>query len=437
MEKEYYQRYEPFFGEWRLGRFIGAGSYGKVFEIERRDALGTVSTSAMKALTIPSSQDELDAILASGMDEEGVSDYFQKYVDDIKKEIALMQRLKGHSTIVSYEDHRAYPHPDGRGWDILIRMELLRPINDDLRRQKIFTRAEVLRLGIDLCSALEVCQKNNIIHRDIKPGNIFLSREGSFKLGDFGVARIASASMAASTRAGTVNYMAPEVFQGRRYTSSVDIYSLGLVLYQLLNMNRMPFYPPPPQNITPDQQEHARARRFSGEPLPPPAQADPALAAVVLKACAWDPAARYASPAQMRQALEALTAAPAPAREGPRPAETLAPQPVPAPGPAPKKAHGFHAPAKTLAPLPPRPAEEPPAEGPAPAPERDPGEPVLLLRWQEKPRTPEGASPAAGPKAAPPLTAPKKLQPARKLAPAADKAQDGPPTQPEAEGWPR
>ena len=292
MEKEYYQRYEPFFGEWRLGRFIGAGSYGKVFEIERRDALGTVSTSAMKALTIPSSQDELDAILASGMDEEGVSDYFQKYVDDIKKEIALMQRLKGHSTIVSYEDHRAYPHPDGRGWDILIRMELLRPINDDLRRQKIFTRAEVLRLGIDLCSALEVCQKNNIIHRDIKPGNIFLSREGSFKLGDFGVARIASASMAASTRAGTVNYMAPEVFQGRRYTSSVDIYSLGLVLYQLLNMNRMPFYPPPPQNITPDQQERARARRFSGEPLPPPAQADPALAAVVLKACRGAPGGR-------------------------------------------------------------------------------------------------------------------------------------------------
>ena len=260
MEKEYYRRYEPFFGEWRLGRFIGAGSYGKVFEIERRDALGTVSTSAMKALTIPSSQDELDAILASGMDEEGVSDYFQKYVDDIKKEIALMQRLKGHSTIVSYEDHRAYPHPDGRGWDILIRMELLRPINDDLRRQKIFTRAEVLRLGIDLCSALEVCQKNNIIHRDIKPGNIFLSREGSFKLGDFGVARIASASTGASTRAGTVNYMAPEVFRGEKYTANVDIYSLGLVMYQLLNANRMPFYPPYPQPITFSAAEQARAQ---------------------------------------------------------------------------------------------------------------------------------------------------------------------------------
>ena len=313
MEKEYYRRYEPFFGEWRLGRFIGAGSYGKVFEIERRDALGTVSTSAMKALTIPSSQDELDAILASGMDEEGVSDYFQKYVDDIKKEIALMQRLKGHSTIVSYEDHRAYPHADGRGWDILIRMELLRPINDDLRRQKIFTRAEVLRLGIDLCSALEVCQKNNIIHRDIKPGNIFLSREGSFKLGDFGVARIASASMAASTRAGTVNYMAPEVFRGEKYTANVDIYSLGLVMYQLLNANRMPFYPPYPQPITFSAAEQARARRLAGEALPLPSGAQDALGQLVCKACAPDPAQRFASPLALRKALEALPQAqPAP-----------------------------------------------------------------------------------------------------------------------------
>ena len=416
MDNEYYKRYEPFFGSWHIKRFIGAGSYGKVFEIERRD-FDMVFTGALKAITIPADKSEYEQVLEAGMDREGASTYFRDYVQELNREIALMSRLKGHSNIVSYEDHQIIPHEDGIGWDILIRMELLRPINDDLRRQKIFTRAEVLRLGIDLCSALEVCQKNNIIHRDIKPGNIFLSREGSFKLGDFGVARIASASMAASTRAGTVNYMAPEVFQGRRYTSSVDIYSLGLVLYQLLNMNRMPFYPPPPQNITPDQQERARARRFSGEPLPPPAQADPALAAVVLKACAWDPAARYASPAQMRQALEALTAAPAPARE----------EPVPQPVPAPKKAHGFHAPAKTLAPLPPRPAEAPPAEGPAPAPERDHGETVLLLRWQEKPRTPEGASPAAGPKAAPPLTAPKKLQPARKLTPpAADKAQDAP-----------
>ena len=68
-----------------------------------------------------------------------------------------MSRLKGHSNIVSYEDHQIIPHEDGIGWDILIRMELLKPINDALRQNKSFTRAEVIRLGTDLCRALEVC----------------------------------------------------------------------------------------------------------------------------------------------------------------------------------------------------------------------------------------------------------------------------------------
>ena len=246
MDNEYYKRYEPFFGSWHIKRFIGAGSYGKVFEIERRD-FDMVFTGALKAITIPADKSEYEQVLEAGMDREGASTYFRDYVQELNREIALMSRLKGHSNIVSYEDHQIIPHEDGIGWDILIRMELLRPINDALRQNKSFTRAEVIRLGTDLCRALEVCGQYNIIHRDIKPANIFISDTGDYKLGDFGVARIASASTGASTRAGTVNYMAPEVFRGEKYTANVDIYSLGLVMYQLLNANRMPFYPPYPQ----------------------------------------------------------------------------------------------------------------------------------------------------------------------------------------------
>ena len=233
MENEYYKRYEPFFGEWRIKRFIGAGSYGRVFEIERRDEFDTVYTGALKAVTIPSSQGELDEILADGMDMNGASTYFRDYVKELNREIALMSKLKGHSNIVSYEDHKMFPHEDGVGWDILIRMELLTPITSYLKQNHTFTRREVIQLGMDLCKALEICQRYNIIHRDIKPANIFISETEDFKLGDFGVARIASASTGASTRAGTVNYMAPEVFRGEKYTSNVDIYSLGLVMYQL------------------------------------------------------------------------------------------------------------------------------------------------------------------------------------------------------------
>ena len=306
MENEYYKRYEPFFGEWRIKRFIGAGSYGRVFEIERRDEFDTVYTGALKAVTIPSSQGELDEILADGMDMNGASTYFRDYVKELNREIALMSKLKGHSNIVSYEDHKMFPHEDGVGWDILIRMELLTPITSYLKQNHTFTRREVIQLGMDLCKALEICQRYNIIHRDIKPANIFLSDTEDFKLGDFGVARIASASTGASTRAGTVNYMAPEVFRGEKYTSNVDIYSLGLVMYQLLNNNRMPLYPPYPQPITPSSRERAQAQRLSGAALPPPANAEGRLAEIVLKACAPDPAQRYDSPTVMRQALEAI-----------------------------------------------------------------------------------------------------------------------------------
>ena len=312
MDNEYYKRYEPFFGSWHIKRFIGAGSYGKVFEIERRD-FDMVFTGALKAITIPADKSEYEQVLEAGMDREGASTYFRDYVQELNREIALMSRLKGHSNIVSYEDHQIIPHEDGIGWDILIRMELLKPINDALRQNKSFTRAEVIRLGTDLCRALEVCGQYNIIHRGIKPANIFISDTGDYKLGDFGVARIASASTGASTRAGTVNYMAPEVFRGEKYTANVDIYSLGLVMYQLLNANRMPFYPPYPQPITFSAAEQARARRLAGEALPLPSGAQDALGQLVCKACAPDPAQRFASPLALRKALEALPQAqPAP-----------------------------------------------------------------------------------------------------------------------------
>ena len=309
MENEYYEsykKYEPFFGGWYIRRLIGEGSYGKVFEIERRDPFGTVYTSALKVITVPPNSSGLEAALSDGMDRNSASLYFRDCVKELNREIALMSKLKGHSNIVSYEDHDVFQHEDGVGWDILIRMELLTPITRYLKDNRIFSHREVVQLGIDLCRALELCQRYNIIHRDIKPANIFLSDAQDFKLGDFGVARVAGAATAAYTRVGTLNYMAPEIFAGREYSGSVDIYSLGLVMYQLLNANRMPFYPPYPEPITYAAQERAHARRLGGEALPAPANTPDALARIVLKACAPDPADRYKDPALMRHELEAV-----------------------------------------------------------------------------------------------------------------------------------
>ncbi|MFQ8837631.1 MAG: hypothetical protein ACLR8L_07075 [Oscillospiraceae bacterium] len=90
--------------------------------------------------------------------------------------------------------------------------------------------------------------------------------------------------------------MAPEVYAGEEYGFSVDTYSLGLVLYRMLNKNRGPFLPQPPEAITFSSREQALARRMSGEPLPRPFYGEGRLGEIVLKACAFDPKDRYSSP---------------------------------------------------------------------------------------------------------------------------------------------
>ena len=304
MDISYYKKYEPIFGEWSIVREIGEGSFGKVFEIERRD-FGYTYKAALKAITIPQSQSEVKSVLADGMDEQSATSYFRGFVEEMVAEFVLMSKLKGHSNIVSYEDHRVVEHTEGIGWDILIRMELLTPLLDHVSKNPL-SRGDVIKLGIDICKALEVCRKNNIIHRDIKPENIFYSDIGDFKLGDFGIAKTVEKTTGGLSKKGTYTYMAPEVYKGEAYGASVDIYSLGIVLYRFMNNNRAPFLPPYPTPIKYADRESAMNRRMDGETIPAPANADEALSRVILKACAYKPEERYRSAADMRRDLEAL-----------------------------------------------------------------------------------------------------------------------------------
>ena len=304
MDINYYKQYEPIFGAWRITRLIGEGSFGKVFEMERED-FGVTYKAALKAITVPANESEVREVMAEGMDEASVRDYFGTFVQDLVKEFALMSKLKGNSNVVSYENHQVIEHKGGIGWDILIQMELLTPLNEYTRKRTI-TRQDVIRLGIDLCKALELCQKYNIIHRDVKPENIFISDAGDFKLGDFGIARTVEKTTSGLSKKGTYTYMAPEVYKGEAYGSTVDIYSLGIVLYRLLNGNRTPFLPAAPAPITHADRENALVKRLSGAVLPPPSHAEGRLSEIVLKACAYDPKERYSSPMQMRHELEAI-----------------------------------------------------------------------------------------------------------------------------------
>lgn len=305
MDTDYYKQYEPFFGSWKIVRLIGEGTYGKVFEICRSE-YGIEEKAALKIISIPASKSEYNSVLTDCMDELSATEYFRNYMQEMIREISLMSKLKGNSYIVCYEDHEVKSRTETVGWDIMIRMELLTPLNEYTREKGTLGKDEVIHLGIDICKALEVCQKYDIIHRDIKPENIFVADYGNFKLGDFGIARIASQTSGASTRAGTNAYMAPEIYRGEHYGKTVDLYSLGLVLYRLLNDNRLPFMPQYPTPLRFQDRENAQAMRLSGAPIPAPAHADPVLANVIAKACAYNAEDRFSSATDMRLSLESL-----------------------------------------------------------------------------------------------------------------------------------
>ena len=289
---------------WRVDKLIGEGTFGKVYRIVREE-FGHTYESALKVIRIPQNPAEATAIRNEGMDEESVTTYFRSMMENIVSEFALMSQLRGNSNIVSYEDHSVVKLEDTFGWEVYIRMEMLTPLFTYMRTHTMTIR-DIIRLGIDMCKALEVCQKYNIIHRDIKPENIFYSEQGTFKLGDFGIAREMEKTTAGMSKKGTYSYMAPEVYKGAAYNSTVDIYSLGIVLYRFLNNNRTPFLPAFPEAIRYSDRENANILRMSGEPLPYPCNAQGRLGEIVLKACAYDPKDRYESALEMRKALEAI-----------------------------------------------------------------------------------------------------------------------------------
>ena len=288
--------------EWTIKELLGTGNFGKVYRIEREE-YGYRYVSALKELHIPSHQTDLEAIRNEGMDENSLAAYFQGMIENMLSEMALMSQLKGNSNIVSYEDHEVVKDPDSVGWTVFIRMELLTPLYQFLQNHTMSVR-DVIAMGIDLCKALELCQKHHIIHRDIKPENIFYSEQGTFKLGDFGIARELEKTMDGMTRTGTPSYMAPEVFRGKPYSSNVDLYSLGIVLYRFLNQNRTPLLPAWPQPIRYVDRQEANMRRLEGAVLPPPCNASTRLSAIILKACAYAPEDRYESAEDMRRDLE-------------------------------------------------------------------------------------------------------------------------------------
>ena len=279
--------------KWVVGPLIGEGSNGKteVYEISHHEP-GLDEQRALKITEV-----------ARGFNNGKSEDDLRR---DANRELDLMNKLESIHTM-SYLDHW-YDHDkdDPRRLDLFVVMKELDTLTN--YRGKKFSEKEIAKIGIDICDALEECERKNVVHRDIKPANIYISGEGKHKLqyilGDFGISRIiANNSNSYETSSFlTPGFAAPEQYDPYpNLDKEVDIYSLGLTLYYLANGWKSPFMEQPgPLDQAADQ------KRIQTDQLPEIPGISQALNAILLKATRRKKEERYQSARDMEQALKGV-----------------------------------------------------------------------------------------------------------------------------------
>lgn len=259
-------------GRYRIESEIGRGGMGVVFRGRQ------VSLNRPVAIKVLPPQLALD----------------EEFVQRFRQEAQTIAGLAHEHIIHVYDIEEA----EGAYFIImeLVDGQSLRALMDRRR----LTLDEVRVIGVALAQALAYAHDRGIVHRDIKSPNVMISTEGKVKLMDFGIARVAGGAVRTRTGSvlGTPEYMAPEQARSGEISPRTDIYSLGVLLYEMA-AGRLPFTGSDPFSV---------ALKHVSEAPPPPRELDPELPewleAVILKAISKDPADRYASAAELARDLK-------------------------------------------------------------------------------------------------------------------------------------
>ena len=278
---------------WKIGKRIGTGSSGTVvYEINRN--YGCKEENVIKIVTLLE-----ERVCWEDMTEESRRNYEtqrKKAKEKAVQEVALMYDLKTCENIVGYLDYGflEISDTDGISYVLTIRMFKYKDL-DSIAKSKVLSESDIIKIGMDVCNALEACERKGIMHRDIKPGNIFYAEDkdkGKYLLADFGISRIVEKGDLAHTYQGTWQFAAPEQFDGltgrNGYDHRVDIYSLGLTLYYLANNQKFP-----------------SCNRYREE-IAPIEGVNPELNRILLKACALSASNRYPEASEMKTDLQIL-----------------------------------------------------------------------------------------------------------------------------------
>mgnify|MGYP000831913787 FL=1 len=140
------------FPGWEVVRKIGEGSFGGVYEIHHTLPDGRVEKAALKKLTVPKDNSEIRELYSQSFSKENITAHYKDQMRELVNEYTLTQELNGCRNVVACHDVQCVQHADGIGWDIYIRMELLKPLKLVLSAD--YQEMAVLKLGLSLCNAL-------------------------------------------------------------------------------------------------------------------------------------------------------------------------------------------------------------------------------------------------------------------------------------------
>ena len=252
----------------------------------------------VKKISLPASQVQVDALLLTGVfrDPEAVRSYYEELAAGVRREIQTLNSLAEQRGFVPCDGFQIEPMEGGVGYEVYMLSRYRLTLERYMHRYPM-THLGALNLGIDLCAAMAVSREAGWVYVDLKPENIYLFGDQEYRIGDLGFMATDSLKYASLPDRYRSIYTAPEVADAySSLNATMDTYALGLVLYQVYNLGKLPF----------SNEEERKAwleRIAAGEAIEPPVGADEEMAAIITKACAYDPADRWQTPAELGHAL--------------------------------------------------------------------------------------------------------------------------------------
>lgn len=242
----------------------------------------------VKIISIPASQVQLDALLLTGAykDPADAMDYFREVTDGIAAEAAILEKLSKLDGFLSYEGWQIVPKENGLGNEIFLLGSYKRSLERHMQRSQM-SHLDAINLGLDLCQALAICRRAGYLYVDLKPSNIFISKNKEYRIGDLGFVNLDSLKYTSLPGKYVSAYSAPEGKDAlQTLNTTADIYSAGMVLYQVFNDGILPTPP-----VDPSQD------------CLPPVNADYEISGIIMKAISPDPEKRWKDPMEMGQAI--------------------------------------------------------------------------------------------------------------------------------------